>query len=192
MNALRVLPLRWGTLLWLTAVWCLLWGSIGIGTVLAGLALATVVLLVGQVQRLDRAGTLRPVAALRFLATFTRMLLRSTWDVALLVLRPGSELRRAVVAAPVVGASDPLLTLVGNAISLTPGTLTLEVDKPRCTLYVHVLITGSSIDDVASSVAELERMAVLAFGSAAAREALPRTEAAAGAQGTVTSTGSGT
>lgn len=171
MTALRVLPSRWVTFLWLTAVWCLLWGSIELGTVVAGALVAVGVLLAGQVRRLQTGAALRPVAALRFVAVFLGMLLRSTLDVVRLAVGPSDRWRRAVVAAPVVGASDPLLTLVANAISLTPGTLSLEVDRERCTLFVHVLITGS-LDDARSDVTRLERLAVRAFGSTATREAL--------------------
>ena len=93
----------------------------------------------------------------------------------LTVLRPRLQLRQAVVAVPVRGASDSLLTLLANAISLTPGTLTLEVDRPQSTLYVHVLDVGTghdAVQRVRDDIRRLERLAILAVGSAAGRRQL--------------------
>ena len=164
-----------GLVLWLTAVWVGLWGSVTPANVLGGLAVATV--LVGALPLTDVAegGQLRPVALVRFAGFFLVDLVRASLQVALLVLRPRTALRQAVVAVPVRGASDRLLTLLANAISLTPGTLTLEVDRPRSTLYVHVLHVGAgpgAVERVRADVLRLERLAILAVGSAAARQAL--------------------
>ena len=139
MSRLRAHP--W-LVLWLTAVWVGLWGSVSAANVLGGLAVA--VLLVGSLslQPVPRTGDLRPLAALRFVGSFARDLVRASVQVAVLVVHPRRELRQAVVAARVPGASDALLTLLANAISLTPGTLTLEIDRPRSTLYVHALDVG--------------------------------------------------
>jgi multicomponent Na+:H+ antiporter subunit E len=76
---------------------------------------------------------------------------------------------------PVRGASDRLLTLLANAISLTPGTLTLEVNRQQSTLYVHVLDVGSgagAVERVRADILRVERLAVCAVGSAQGRAAL--------------------
>jgi multicomponent Na+:H+ antiporter subunit E len=162
-------------LLWLTAVWVGLWGSISAANVLGGLAVA--VLLVGALplEAVTGSGILRPLAALRFLATFARDLVSASVQVAVLVVHPRRRLRQAVIAVPVPGASDALLTLLANAISLTPGTLTLEVDRPGSTLHVHALDVGSGphgVERLRSDVLGTARLAVLAFGSPAARAAM--------------------
>ena len=172
-------------LLWLTAVWVGLWGSFTAANLLGGLAVAAAVLAlplplsgsaVGAAGESGRA-TVRPLALLRFVAFFGYDLVRASLQVAALVLRPRARLRQAVVAVPVAGASDALLTLLANAISLTPGTLTLEVDRQRAILYVHVLQVGhgpGAVEQVRQSVVALQRLAVRAVGGTAAREALPR------------------
>ena len=103
------------------------------------------------------------------------VLMLSGVSLALLVMRPRTVLRQAVVAVPVRGASDRLLTLLANSISLTPGTLTLEVDRSRSTLYVHVLDVGAApgaVERVRWDILRLERLAILAVGSAECRRAL--------------------
>ena len=167
---------RWRAILWLVAVWCLLWGSVHPGTVAAGLLVALGVLTVGRLPRIDGSGRGHPLLALRFVLVFLRQLVAGSVTVARQVVQPRGELHRAVVAVPVRGASDPLLTLVGNVVSLTPGTLTLEVDRPRNVLYVHVLHAGD-VEEVRRSIRALEALAVRAFGSPAARAALREQEA---------------
>jgi multicomponent Na+:H+ antiporter subunit E len=73
------------------------------------------------------------------------------------------------VAVPVVGTSDQLLTLLADAVSLTPGTLALEVDRPGAVLYVHVLDLGGAdggVEGVRRSIIRLERLILQALGPA--------------------------
>jgi multicomponent Na+:H+ antiporter subunit E len=162
-------------LVWLTAVWVALWGSFTAANVLGGLAVATVLLLLLPLPEVPREGRARPVALARFLLVFLWELVKASVTVVRQVLSPRGNLRQAVIAVPVVGVSDRLLTLLANAVSLTPGTLALEVDRPRATLYVHVLDIGDhpgAADEVRASIVRLERLAILALGSRACLRAL--------------------
>ena len=159
---------------WLTLVWVGLWGSVTPANVLGGLALGILLLLAFPLSHVDTPGIVRPVPLLRFAGYFAVDLVRSSLQVSRLVLRPTLRLRQAVLAVPVRGASDRLLTLLANAISLTPGTLTLEVDRPRSTLYIHVIDAGDSpgAELVRAKILAVERLAILAVGSATCRRAL--------------------
>ncbi len=171
MSRLHRLPM----IAWLTVVWVGLWGSPTAANVLGGLAVGAGVVALLPLTRVPSQGLVRPLALLRFLGFFAFDLMRASARVAGQVLRPRTQLRQAVVAVPVRGASDRLLTLLANAISLTPGTLTLEVDRPRSTLYVHVLDVGGgpdAVERVRASILRVERLAILAVGSADCRKAL--------------------
>lgn len=164
-------------LVWLTVVWVALWGSLTAANVLGGLLLATLLLLLLPLPVVARQGGVRPVALVRFLGVFLWELVAASLTVVRQVLDPRHALRQAVVAVPVVGTSDRVLTLLANAVSLTPGTLALEVDKPRGVLYVHVLDIGpgeGAVDDVRRSIVRLERLALLALGTPECLEALER------------------
>jgi multicomponent Na+:H+ antiporter subunit E len=147
-------------LVWLTAVWVALWGSLTVANVLGGLAVATVLLLILPLPEVPSEGRARPVALARFLVVFLWELVKASVTVVRQVLSPRRNLRQAVIAVPVVGVSDRLLTLLANAVSLTPGTLALEVDRPR------------AADEVRASIVRLERLAILALGSHACLRAL--------------------
>lgn len=60
-------------------------------------------------------------------------------DVALRVLNPALPIRPAIVKAPVTLKTDPGLTFLANSITLTPGTLTVDVDKEAGLMYVHCI-----------------------------------------------------
>lgn len=152
---------------WLTFVWVALWGSLTVANVLGGLAVAVAVLVLLPLPNVPSSGRVRPLPLLRLIVVFLWELVLASGTVIGQVLRPSTTMRQAVVAVPVAGVSDRLLTLLANAVSLTPGTLALEVDRPRAVLYVHVLDLGSSdgaAEEVRRSIVRLERLIILALG----------------------------
>lgn len=160
---------------WLTVVWVGLWGQLTFANVLGGLVVALVLVAVLPLDRVPDRAVVSPVGLARFAGQFATDLVSASVQVVVLALRPRVRLRQAVVAVPVRGASDQLLTLLADAISLTPGTLTLEVDRPSSTLYVHVLDVGEGPDGVErirTDIIALERLAIQAVGSADSRQAL--------------------
>ena len=57
------------------------------------------------------------------------------WD----VLTPTHRARPGVLAVPLDAESDVEIALTANLISLTPGTLSLDVSEDRKLLYVHAM-----------------------------------------------------
>ena len=119
----------------LIAVWVALWGEVSVGNVVSGVLVVagTDLLFPGgpQVVTADEEGTFRPLPAARFAAVFAWALVTATWQVAVAVARPRLRLAEGIVAVPLVSRSPVIATFVANAISLTPGTLTIEVSDPR-------------------------------------------------------------
>lgn len=150
----------------LVVVWLLLWESASPANLLSGLVVSAVLLGLFPVRGDDApAGRLRPIATLSFLGYFVTKLVEASLIVAWEVVTPRERINQGIVAVPIHGVSPGLITLVANAISLTPGTLTLEVDRePTTVLYVHVLHLHD-IDAVRRDVRDLERRAIRAFGS---------------------------
>jgi multicomponent Na+:H+ antiporter subunit E len=109
------------------------------GTVLTGVLVAVGVQAARPAAAPGPAGRGRPLAFLHFLAYFCYKLVEANLVVAWEVVTPRSRINQGIVAVPIRGASDVVITSVANAISLTPGTLTLEVRRSPATLYVHVL-----------------------------------------------------
>ena len=168
---------------WLTLVWVGLWGSVTAANVLGGLLLAVVLLAVLRLGPADARAVVAPLALLRFVVRFFVDLVVSSLQVVRLVLRPRTDLRQGVVSVRVPDASDLLLTLLADAISLTPGTLTIDVDRSTSTLYVHSLDTGEgpeAVDRLRQGLQDQATAAVRAVGSAAARRHVGAEGAGAG------------
>jgi multicomponent Na+:H+ antiporter subunit E len=156
--------------IWLTLVWALLWGDLGLGNLVAGLGVALFVVVVARPTGVHgiQLTSFHPVSAVVFLGYFVIQLVKSNFEVAWQVIRPRSNLHRAIISVPLHVSTDGLATLVGNAITLTPGTLTVDVrveDPGRPpVLYVHAL-RFSDVDSLRRDVLRLERLAVRAFGT---------------------------
>jgi multicomponent Na+:H+ antiporter subunit E len=56
---------------------------------------------------------------------------------------PLDELRPGIVAVPLDVKSDVEITMLANLITLTPGTLSLDVSDDRSTLFVHAIDVAS-------------------------------------------------
>lgn len=168
---------------WLTVVWVGLWGSVTAANVLGGAAVAVVLVGLLRLVPTGAPAVVAPVPLLRFALRFLADLVVSSLQVVRLVMSRRVALRQAIVHVRVPGASDTLLTVLADAISLTPGTLTVDVDQGTGTLYVHVLDVGDGpqgLQRVREGLQDQAHAAVRAIGPAEARSQLTTGAAAAG------------
>jgi multicomponent Na+:H+ antiporter subunit E len=106
-----------------------------------GLVLANVTLRFGRGRRspIRRTGL-----ALRFLAFFVKEVLVSALRVAQEVVRRRPRMRPAIVGVPLDVETDGQITLLAILITLTPGTLALDVSPDRRTLLVHAMFAADT------------------------------------------------
>jgi multicomponent Na+:H+ antiporter subunit E len=76
---------------------------------------------------------------LLLLALFVKELVLSALNVAWLALQPRLVLRPGLIAYPLTVTTDLQITLLANLITLTPGTLSIDVSDDRRTLYIHAI-----------------------------------------------------
>ena len=76
---------------------------------------------------------------IRLLAHFVSELVVSGLQVAWLAVQPRLRLRPGFIAYPLTVTSDAQITLLANLITLTPGTLSVDVSGDRRVLYIHAL-----------------------------------------------------
>ncbi|MET3853902.1 MULTISPECIES: Na+/H+ antiporter subunit E [unclassified Rhizobium] len=105
-----------------------------LGFVLGAIALAIVRQSIGRGAYVFRAGRILSLALL-----FLKELALSAWTVALTVLKPRMDIKPGIFAFPLTVDRDFEITLLANLITLTPGTLSVDVSDDRRTLYVHAL-----------------------------------------------------
>jgi multicomponent Na+:H+ antiporter subunit E len=70
---------------------------------------------------------------------FLRELILSALRVAWLAVQPRIAIRPAIIAYPLTVTTDAQITLLANMITLTPGTLSVDVSDDRKWLYVHAI-----------------------------------------------------
>lgn len=80
---------------------------------------------------------IRPVTGL--VAFFLRDLVAANLRVAYDVVTPKHRMRPGVIALSLDAQTDEEITLLANLITLTPGTLILDVSPDRRRLFIHVM-----------------------------------------------------
>ncbi len=104
----------------------------------------------------------QPIRILAFVLIFLRELVIANARVAWEVLTPGLSLQPAIVRVPTRTRNPWERMLLANSITMTPGTLTLEVDEISGDLYVHSLYVTDR-DSFRQDIAVLERAVLRAL-----------------------------
>ena len=139
----------------LLIIWVVLWRDASIGVWIGGLVVGLVVEVIRRTGR--PTGTFRPGAMAVFIVRYFWMIIASNARVAWEVISPGSQIREAIVAVPLRSDSMRVGLLVANAITHTPGTLTVELTEDPLVVYVHLLHFKS----VAAAHSDVERLEAL-------------------------------
>jgi multicomponent Na+:H+ antiporter subunit E len=77
------------------------------------------------------------LAVAKYASVFVWELVTANVDVARRVLAPSMPIEPDVIEVPLRVETDLAITTIANSISLTPGTLTMDYDADRNSLYVH-------------------------------------------------------
>lgn len=145
----RLLPQPIMTLA-IIALWMALATSLSLGNLMLGAALG---LVIPWFTRSFWPGRPRLVRPLLGFALFVRVLgdiLIANWEVARLVIGPIDRLRPAFVTVP-LDTPDPFVaTVLGSIVSLTPGTVSIEIDMKAKALLVHALNVSDDVQLVAT------------------------------------------
>lgn len=134
----RILP---RPLLSLTVLllWVVISSSVTPGLLLLGSVLAVAVPLLTRSFWPNPPRLVRPWQALRFLGIFAADIVTANWRVARQVIGPLQRLSPAFIEVP-LDLRDPFVaTLLASVVSLTPGTVAIDVDRQRWVMLVHAL-----------------------------------------------------
>lgn len=101
-----------------------------------------------------RRGAVRTGRVVSFMVYFGREFLLANLEVLWEVVRPHRQAAPAIIEVPLRSRTEREVVTMANLITLTPGTLTLEVVLDPPTLYVH----GMFADDPAEFLARLRRL----------------------------------
>jgi multicomponent Na+:H+ antiporter subunit E len=94
---------------------------------------------------------------------FLKELALSALKVAILVLKPNMNLKPGIFAFPLTVDRDGEIALLANLITLTPGTLSVDVSDDRKFLYVHAIDCSDLMAAKADIANGFERKILEAF-----------------------------
>ena len=154
-------------IVWLTLVWVLLWGTFTPLSIVGGLAVAIGVL---AAFRFPAPGPYLPVRPLRLLGLAAYLAydtVVSGAGVSWQTLRFGRAARGAVIAVPLLTDSDRVVTVVANALSLSPGAMVLQVDHEHRLWFVYALgpRDRAGVEQARRRTLDMQRRVIAALGT---------------------------
>lgn len=131
--------------LFLAFAWAALLGDFSFLNLFIGAVLGFVALWISApLTGIDRFYFKRFRRSVFLLLFFIWELLLSSVKVAWDVIRPVPKNKPALIAVPLAVQSDFEILLLTNLISLTPGTLSVDVTEDRKTLIVHAMFADDA------------------------------------------------
>ena len=128
----------------LAFTWCAVQGSFTFVNLLFGFVISSIALWLIREQFGTSKYFNRTWLIIGLIWLFLKELFLSVIRVAWLVLNPGQNYRPSFISFPLTVKEPHEITLLANLITLTPGTLSVDVSDDNKTLYIHCI----DVDDV--------------------------------------------
>ena len=148
----------------LALVWSALTGQFTLENLTTGFVLGYLVLYL--LRGVFRGGQYFSKGAelVRFLLFFAWELIIANIRVARDVLRPGPlRMRPRVIAVPLDLRGDVPVTMLANVLSLTPGTLSLDISDDQKTLFVHAINAPDTEQTILEIKSGFEQLVAVLF-----------------------------
>ncbi|MCF6325798.1 MAG: Na+/H+ antiporter subunit E [Devosiaceae bacterium] len=125
----------------LAIIWAAITGNFSAPNLLLGGSVAILALLLIRKEFAPPVYLQKIKRSISLAGLFLYELALSAYRVSVLILSPNmkSKLKPGIIAFPLSVTSDVEITLLANLITLTPGTLSVDVSEDRKFLYVHAL-----------------------------------------------------
>lgn len=137
----------------LAVVWMALQRSVTLADFIVGFALGFAIIALTQRVLLDEVADLLASQRASAVTSYPRQtwriisfigfalwsIVKANIDVARIVIRPRLNIKPGIIAIPLDVRSEVGITVLANLITLTPGTVTLDVSSDRRTIYVHCI-----------------------------------------------------
>ncbi len=146
-------------------IWAAITGVFTLTNVILGALIGAWALWVVRERMAASRTFLRLWQAISLLGLFIFEIILSAVRVAMVVVSPRLDrvLHPAIIAYPLTLTSDVGITMLANMITLTPGTLSVDVSEDRKTLYVHAISVPDRQTLIHSIARGFERKIIEAF-----------------------------
>lgn len=99
-------------------------------------------------------------AVIKLASLFLKELVMSNFSVLKLIVQPSMPIRPAIFAMPTVLEQDWEITLLSSLITLTPGTVVIDISDDNKTLFIHS-IDFEDIDEAVDSIRNTFEKAIM-------------------------------
>lgn len=137
----------------ITFLWVVVVSRFTLGSLVMGLMVGLAIPLLVRSFWTERPVMRRPLLALALLARVLLDIVVANVEVARLVLGPTARLRPASLELPLALSSPYVATILASIISLTPGTVSVDIDMEGRRLLVHAL----NAPDPEATIATIKR-----------------------------------
>lgn len=123
----------------LAFIWVALTGTLSYANFLFGFAIGFFLMWVMNRSETDDRYFTRVPKVIGFLLYFLWQMIRANIQVAYDVITPNYFMQPGIVKYPMNAKSEFEINMLSTVISLTPGTLIIDVSEDRKVLYIHVM-----------------------------------------------------
>lgn len=139
--------------LFMLLLWLIMSNSLGVGHFVLGALLGWGIPFFTQSFWPQSMVVSSPVLAVRFILLVLWDIVVANLQVAVLILSSREKLQPAFIKIPLDLRQDFTITLLANTISLTPGTVTIDLQMEQGYILVHALNVG----DIDQAIADIKR-----------------------------------
>lgn len=139
--------------IFLFVIWLALTMSLNIQEVTTGILVSVIIaLLYTKNYEGDKSFRIKPIAYFKYLGVFIKELIMANIDVAKRVIDPKLPINPGIVAIKTNLKQDYKKLILANSITLTPGTITMDVQND--TLFIHWIdVTTTDIKEASKEIA---------------------------------------
>ncbi|RZK64290.1 MAG: Na+/H+ antiporter subunit E [Pedobacter sp.] len=123
----------------LSFIWVALTGSLYYSNFLFGFLIGFFILWIMNRQETDRRYFNKVPKTIRFLFYFLYEMIAANVQVAYDVVTPNYFFKPGIIRYPLEAVTDIEINLLSTIISMTPGTLILDISEDKKFLFIHVM-----------------------------------------------------
>ncbi|WP_198675397.1 Na+/H+ antiporter subunit E [Pleomorphovibrio marinus] len=141
----------------LSFIWLAITGTFTFQNFVFGFLLSFILMWLITTNRREEKYYSRGPKLIGFVFFFLYELVKANLQVAYDVITPSYYMEPGIIRIPLTAKTNLEITLLANLITLTPGTLSLDVSDDRKVLYVHAMYVKDKEEFIASIKNGFER-----------------------------------
>jgi multicomponent Na+:H+ antiporter subunit E len=124
----------------LALIWCMMHSSIHPVTFIVGYLLAWASTSMFKVLTRYKPYRMNVWEGIKLFFVFIKEMILANIQIAYIIISPSMNIRPGLIEYPLDIRNDGAIVLLANMISLTPGTLSVDISPDRKFIYVHAMV----------------------------------------------------